>query len=74
MSTALFDGKAVTGVRLADQGVDPTGAPDAGYMAGMDVRAALTVVGDGPVGAVDRASTASLGCRRDTRGTSGPWA
>ena len=45
---------ACAGVRLLDQGVDRDGHPDAGYMPGMDMRAALTVVGDGPVGAVGR--------------------
>ena len=44
--------KGVAGLRLADQGVDKHGAPADGFMAGMDVRAQLTVVGDGPVGAV----------------------
>ena len=44
--------RAVAGLRLADQGVDQSGAPADGYMPGMDVRARLTVVGDGPVGAV----------------------
>jgi electron-transferring-flavoprotein dehydrogenase len=39
-------------VRLADQGTDKQGKPEAGFMAGMDVHAALTVVGDGPVGAI----------------------
>ncbi len=42
----------VAGLRLADQGVDKSGAPVDGFMAGMDVRAQLTVVGDGPVGAI----------------------
>jgi flavin-dependent dehydrogenase len=37
-----------------DQGVDREGNPDAGFMPGMDIRAALTVVGDGPVGAMGR--------------------
>ena len=55
VSAPLFDGEAVTGLRLADQGVDKDGAPSDGYMPGMDVRAKLTVVGDGPVGAVGRA-------------------
>ncbi len=45
----------VVGIRLADQGVDKYGAPSDGFMAGMDVHARLTVVGDGPVGAVGRA-------------------
>jgi len=49
---ALFEGDKVAGVRLCDQGVDRDGAPDAGFMPGMDVHAALTVVGDGPVGAI----------------------
>jgi electron-transferring-flavoprotein dehydrogenase len=44
--------RAVAGLRLADQGVDKHGIPADGYMPGMDVRAQLTVVGDGPVGAV----------------------
>ena len=37
----------MAGVRLADQGVDKRGNPDAAFMPGMDVRAPLTVVGDG---------------------------
>jgi len=52
VSEPLFDGDAVIGVRLADQGVDRHGAPTGAYMPGMDVHAALTVVGDGPVGPV----------------------
>jgi electron-transferring-flavoprotein dehydrogenase len=49
----IEDGKVV-GVRLMDQGTDKQGKPSAGFMPGMDVRAALTVVGDGPVGAIGR--------------------
>ena len=44
----------VLGVRLADQGVDRFGRAEAGYVPGMDIHAALTVVADGPVGAVGR--------------------
>lgn len=54
VSAPLLEGDAVVGVRLADQGVDVKGAPEAAYMPGMDIRARLTVVGDGPVGAVGR--------------------
>ena len=56
VAEALLDGGVdrVCGVRLLDQGVDRDGNPEAGYMPGMDIRAALTVVGDGPVGAVGR--------------------
>lgn len=51
---ALIDNGKVFGVRLLDQGVDRNGNPDAGFTPGMDIRAALTVVGDGPVGAISR--------------------
>ena len=55
MEEALIDGdERVRGVRLCDQGVDRDGNPEAGFMPGMDIHAALTVVGDGPVGAVGR--------------------
>ena len=54
VAAPLFDGDRVVGVRLADQGVDKKGNPEGAYMPGMDVHARLTVVGDGPVGAVGR--------------------
>ena len=54
VSEPLIENHAVTGIRLADQGVDRAGAPSEGFMPGMDIRAALTVVADGPVGAVGR--------------------
>ncbi len=50
----LIEDNKVTGVRLADQGTDKDGNPDVGFTAGMDIKAALTVVGDGPVGVVGR--------------------
>ncbi len=56
----LEDGRVV-GVRLIDQGVDPQGRPADGITPGMDVRAALTVVGDGPVGAIGRQLDEQLG-------------
>jgi electron-transferring-flavoprotein dehydrogenase len=52
---------AVRGIRLADQGVTPDGRPDAGFVPGMDIHAALTVVADGPVGAVGRQLDHELG-------------
>ncbi|MGE5112734.1 MAG: hypothetical protein ACM3JB_17850 [Acidobacteriaceae bacterium] len=51
---ALIDKHNVLGIRLVDQGVDKQGKPEAGFMAGMDIKAALTVVGDGPIGPVGR--------------------
>ena len=47
---ALIEDGRVAGIRLPDQGVDRGGQPEAAYLPGMDVHAALTVVGDGPVG------------------------
>jgi len=48
----LFKGDQVNGVRLVDQGLSPDGKHSEGFMLGMDVHAGLTVVADGPVGAV----------------------
>ncbi len=61
VSEPLIEGDRVSGVRLADQGVGLDGAPGDGFMPGMDVRAALTVVADGPVGAVGRQLDACFG-------------
>ena len=57
----LIENKGVNGLRLADQGTDLNGVPAEGFMPGMDVRAPLTVVGDGPVGAVGRKLDAQFG-------------
>jgi len=61
VSAPLFNGNRVEGLRLADHGVDKSGAPTDGFMAGMDVKALLTVVADGPVGAVGQALDEKLG-------------
>jgi electron-transferring-flavoprotein dehydrogenase len=61
VSAPLYSGNKVEGIRLADQGVDKSGVPTDGFMAGMDVRASLTVVGDGPVGAVGQAIDKKFG-------------
>ena len=58
VSEPLFDestpNRKIQGLRLADQGVDKSGAPSDGFAPGMDIRAHLTVVGDGPVGAISQ--------------------
>ncbi len=54
VSEALIENGRVMGVRLCDQGVDKSGNPSEHYMPGMDVKASLTVVADGPVGPVGR--------------------
>ncbi len=61
VSEPLIDKNVVCGVRLADQGVKVDGSPAEGFMPGMDVRAALTVVADGPVGAVGRCIDSHFG-------------
>ncbi len=66
--------RAVAGLRLADQGVDKLGAPADSFMPGMDVRARLTVVGDGPVGAVGQSSTSASACLPAMPAASGPSA
>jgi electron-transferring-flavoprotein dehydrogenase len=50
----VFEGAKVVGVRLIDQGVDRQGEPTEHFTPGAEIRAALTVVGDGPVGAIGR--------------------
>jgi electron-transferring-flavoprotein dehydrogenase len=65
VSEPLIVDKKVKGLRLADQGVDKTGKPADGYMAGMDVLAGLTVVGDGPVGQVGRLIDERIGMPKD---------
>jgi len=54
VAAPLIEKDKVVGVRLIDQGVDKKGNPEPGYMPGMDIKADLTVVGDGPVGPVGR--------------------
>jgi electron-transferring-flavoprotein dehydrogenase len=61
VSEPLVHGDKVVGVRLLDQGVAKDGTPDAGFTPGLDVKAQLTVVADGPVGAVGRALDQKFG-------------
>lgn len=61
VSEPLIEDDAVVGVRLADQGTGLDGAAEANFLPGIDIRAALTVIGDGPVGAVGRALDTHFG-------------
>jgi len=61
VAAPLIENDKVVGVRLADQGTDRQGRPEAGYLPGMDIRAGLTVVADGPVGPVGRQLDARFG-------------
>jgi electron-transferring-flavoprotein dehydrogenase len=51
----------VVGVRLMNQGTDKQGQPSAGFMPGMDIKSALTVVADGPYGPIGRQLDESFG-------------
>ena len=61
VAQALLEADKVLGVRLLDQGVDKQGQPGDRFMPGMDIRAALTVIGDGPVGPVGQQLDAHFG-------------
>jgi electron-transferring-flavoprotein dehydrogenase len=65
VGSALFEGGKVAGIRLLDQGVDRSGKPGATFAPGMDIHAGLTVIGDGPVGAISRDIDAHLGMPAD---------
>lgn len=61
VAAPLFEERRVLGVRLADQGVAKDGSPSDGFVAGMDMHARLTVIGDGPVGSLGQALDERLG-------------
>ncbi len=61
VAQALLEGDKVTGVRLLDQGVDRQNQPGDAFLPGMDIHAALTVVGDGPVGPIGQQLDAHFG-------------
>ena len=65
VSEVLIEGNVVKGIRLSDQGVGLDGIPGDGFMPGMDIEAALTVVADGPVGAVGRQIDSHFGLPKD---------
>lgn len=61
VAEALVDHDQVLGVRLLDQGVEKSGQAAEGFTPGMDIHAALTVVGDGPVGPIGQQLDAHFG-------------
>jgi electron-transferring-flavoprotein dehydrogenase len=61
VSEPLIEGQSVRGIRLCDQGVSLDGVPGNGFMPGIDITAGLTVVADGPVGAVGRKLDSQFG-------------
>jgi electron-transferring-flavoprotein dehydrogenase len=49
-SELLHENGAVVGVRTRDQGIDKEGRPKSNYTPGVDIRAKVTVLGEGPRG------------------------
>jgi electron-transferring-flavoprotein dehydrogenase len=50
----LVEGGRVVGVRIGDMGVDRHGKPKANYQPGMDIRAKVTVLGEGVRGSLSK--------------------
>ena len=50
----LVDGGRVVGVRIGDMGVDKNGKPKSNYQPGMDIRAKVTVLGEGVRGSLTK--------------------
>ncbi|MBI1746948.1 MAG: electron transfer flavoprotein-ubiquinone oxidoreductase [Acidobacteria bacterium] len=50
----LYEGHQVVGVRTGDMGIDKKGQPKSNYQPGMDVRAKVTVLGEGSRGSLTK--------------------
>lgn len=63
----LFDGNRVVGARLGDQGRDRHGKGRENYEPGMEVRARVTVLGEGPQGTLTGQASRRLDLYRDAQ-------
>jgi electron-transferring-flavoprotein dehydrogenase len=72
VAEVLVEDRQVKGVRLLDQGVDKHGKPAEGFSPGTEIRAALTVVGDGAVGPIGQ--QLDQHCGRPEKHHSRDWA
>jgi electron-transferring-flavoprotein dehydrogenase len=59
------DGTRVVGVRTGDRGVDKHGTPKSNYEPGIDIRARVTVLGEGARGSLSKQLIPRLGLDRD---------
>jgi len=57
----LYDGNRVIGVRTGDKGIDKEGKRKPTYVPGIDIRARVTVLGEGPRGSLVKELTGRLG-------------
>ncbi len=65
-SEILFEGDRVVGVRTGDRGVDKLGQPKSNYEPGIDIRARVTVLGEGSRGSLTKELIPRLGLDRDS--------
>jgi len=56
----LYEGNRVVGVRTGDKGIDRHGQPKGSFEPGIDIRAKVTVFGEGPRGTLVKAMTQRL--------------
>jgi electron-transferring-flavoprotein dehydrogenase len=61
----LWDGERVVGVRVGDKGIGKDGTPKSNFEPGPDLRAKVTVLGEGPRGTLAKTAIAKLGLDRD---------
>ncbi|HEU5182670.1 MAG TPA: electron transfer flavoprotein-ubiquinone oxidoreductase [Candidatus Polarisedimenticolia bacterium] len=57
----LYEGNRIVGVRTGDKGIDKHGAHKVNFEPGIDIRAKVTIFGEGPRGTLVKAMTAKLG-------------
>ena len=57
----LYEGERIVGVRTGDKGIDRHGERKANFEPGIDIRAKVTIFGEGPRGTLVKAMTARLG-------------
>jgi electron-transferring-flavoprotein dehydrogenase len=57
----LYDGDRVVGVRTGDKGIDKNGRPKANFEPGVDLKAKVVVLGEGPRGTLAKQAFARLG-------------
>ena len=59
------DGKTIVGVRTGDQGIGPDGKPKANFEPGIDLKAKVTVFGEGARGSLFKEIDKKLGLMKD---------
>ncbi|MBI4564886.1 MAG: electron transfer flavoprotein-ubiquinone oxidoreductase [Planctomycetes bacterium] len=61
----LIENGAVVGVRTGDKGLDKHGRPKPNYEPGVDIRAKITIIGEGPRGTLTRELVSTFQLQRD---------